>query len=88
MRRLIRKLGNDSRSSKELTHEYSEGPKVDGSVMTLVQDDLWRNVLRGAAKSPGFVALVEVFRETKIDLANKREGEMWKVTFFELHTGP
>ncbi len=55
-----------SRSGKELAHEHSERPEVDRSVVALVQDDLWRDVLWSAAEGPGLAALWDALGEAKV----------------------
>ena len=58
------------RSSQQLIHEDPERPEVHGPVVSLVEDDLRGDVLRGPAECPGLTTAVNVLRKAKIDHFN------------------
>ena len=58
------------RSSEQFVHEDAEGPEVHRPVVALVQDDLGRHVLGGAAEGPGLPPGVDVFGEPEVDHFN------------------
>lgn len=68
-----------SRAGEELVKEDAHRPVVDRSVVALVQDDLRRHVLGGAAEGPRLAAHAEVLAESKVDLLETIEISKEKV---------
>ena len=55
-------------AGKELEHENSKRPEVDGEIMAFVEYDLRRHVLRSTAERPRLTTLTDLFRKPEIHL--------------------
>ena len=79
------------RSSQQLEDENTQGPIINGSIVTFIEDNFRCDVFGRTAKRPSLVADVQHFRESEIDLfliqaiekydKNKRHSRTFKTTF-------
>lgn len=69
----------NSRASEQLVEQDPNAPVINGAVVALVEDDLWRHVLRRSAEGPGLAAHAQVFAEPEVDLG-KRQSSVFILT--------
>lgn len=61
-------------SGEELVHEDPEGPVVDGNVVPLTRQNLWRNVVWCAAECPCLLVPRNALRKAKVNLGTRGMG--------------